>query len=213
MSQFDFKKLREQTKSTGELLKNTFKATDNQLIGIAQRDADPEFQKGQQQRAQNRSNEWREKKTTASRRLAQDPTWLTNQTTGAEKRRESYYDNVEKKAAATLKRESNDDYKQRRAEKNRKQATDPKYLENLRAGNARKNADPEYQKALLKGAEQRLMRKGFILTPAGIHLRQTESAEANGISVGTLQKRIKTMSKEYYYISREEYIMLTGKEI
>lgn len=213
MSNFDFKKLREQTKTTGELLKNTFKATDNQLIGIAQRDADPTYQKGQKERAQTRSDEWRKKKTDASRKLAEDPIWQANQKVGAEKRRESLYDNEEKKKAATLKRESNQKYKEERALRNRSQINDPIYQANHAEGIAQRDADPKYQKAFLLGVEEKLMRKGFIVTPAGIHLRQTESATANNISVSTLQKRIKNNKTEYYYISKEEYTQLTGKEL
>lgn len=160
-----------------------------------------------------RGQSWKNNKTEAMQELAQNPNWLSNQAIGAKKRRESYYDNEEKKQAAIYKRESNEDYKQRRAEKNRIQVNDPAYVKSHSEGVARRDADPEYHKSLLKGAEEKLMRKGFIVTPAGIHLRQPESATANNISVRTLQQRIKSNPKEYYYISQEKYIMLTGKEI
>lgn len=160
-----------------------------------------------------RGESWRENKAESSRKLALDPNWQASQKVGAEKRRESVYDNEEKKKAATLKRESNENYKQIRAERNRTQASDPAYLKSHSEGVIRRDADPEYQKALLLGIEEKLMRKGFILTPAGIHLRQPESAKANGISVTTLQTRIKNKVEGYRYITKEEYIMLTGKEI
>lgn len=158
-----------------------------------------------------RGESWKQNQTQSLQKLAQDPDWQKNQLLGAKKRRESYYNNDEKKSLAATKRESNESYKQKRAEKNRKQASDSNYLKNLNAGVARRDADPAYRQALLKSAEEKLLKKGFIVSPAGVHLRQSESAKANNISLGTLQKRIKTNSKEFYYISHEQYIMLTGK--
>lgn len=159
-----------------------------------------------------RGESWRENKAQSSRELAQDPEWQAAHKVGAEKRKQNP-NFIKSMITGAAKRESNEEFKKKRAEKNRRQATDPDYLKSLNEGVARRNADPEYQKTLLKSAEEKLMRKGFILTPAGIHLRQPESAEANSISVGTLQKRIKNKVEGYRYISKEEYIILTGKEI
>lgn len=142
-----------------------------------------------------RGENWKNNHSKAMTDLSQDPVWQAAHKAGAKKK------------------EFNENYKQQRAERNRSQVNDPIYQQNLNEGIARRDANPEVQKARLKGAEERLMRKGFIVSPAGIHLRQNESADANNITVITLQKRIKNNKTEYYYISKEEYSKLTGKEL
>ena len=54
-----------------------------------------------------------------------------------------------------------------------------------------------------------------IVTPIGIFKSLGEAVEPTGISIGRLRKYTRTLpwSKEYYHISKEEYIMLTGKEL
>jgi len=53
----------------------------------------------------------------------------------------------------------------------------------------------------------------IIVTPDGIFLSRTLASEHYNISGAAINYRVKTYPKEYYYISREEYIILTGKEI
>lgn len=105
MSNFDFKKLREQCQSTGKMLHETFKATDNVLIGIAQRDADPIYHKSKLKGIQDRTiskswqekqkekgaklsanYEWQEKQAERNKKMAQDPNWIENNNKGVEKR-------------------------------------------------------------------------------------------------------------------------------
>jgi hypothetical protein len=112
----------------------------------------------------------------------------------ANNRDEKYQKNHQK---GINRRENNIDYQLKRAEKNRNQATDPNYLKNLTIGIANRSAN----------------QKGYLICPAGIFLRQPEAANALNVAVSTIQRRIKTLPKEYYYISKEEYIMLTGKDL
>jgi len=179
----------------------------------AKRRDNPQWQKSREETFAKRSENttWLERKTLASRQLAQDPTWLANQKVGAEKRK-ARPDWKEKRQQAVAKRESNEQMRLERAERNRKQVNDPNYLANLHAGIQSRNQDPEYQKSLMLGARAKLIKKGFIVSPVGVHLRQNESAEANGMSVTKLQRLLKNDSKNYYYISHEEYIILFGKE-
>ena len=169
----------------------------------------PSLEEARKQRSKN--SKWIENKTESSRRLAKDPIWLANQLVGAEKRK-ARDDYEEKKQLAVLKRESNEQMKKDRAERNKKQATDPNYLLKVNQGVQRRDQDPEYQEALRIGRLEKQIRKGFVVCPSGIFLRQSEAATAEGISVTTLQRKIKIDIKSYYYITHEQYIMLTGKE-
>jgi hypothetical protein len=169
----------------------------------------PSLEKARKERSQNPN--WIKSKTESSRRLAQDPTWLDNQKVGAEKRK-ARDDYEEKKQQAVIKRESNEQMKKDRAERNKKQATNPSYLLKVNKGVQRRDQDPEYHEALRIGRLEKQLRKGLIVCPSGIFLRQGEAAESEGIAQTTLQRRIKKDPTNYYYISHEEYIMLTGKE-
>lgn len=179
----------------------------------ARRSENPTWQASRKDVFEKRSQnaDWIDRKTEASRRLAQDPIWLANQKVGAEKRK-ARPDAELKHQQATEKRESNVNFVNQRAERNRRQPQDPVYQASLHKGIEQRNQNPQYQQKLLLGARQKLINKGFIVSPAGVHLRQSDSADANGINVTSLQRRIKKDPNNYYYISHEEYIMLFGKE-
>lgn len=133
-------------------------------------------------------------KSTARKLISQDPKFKSKMVKVANSRDDVYQKNHQ---AGIDQRESNLDYQKQRAEKNRKQAKDPKYLKSLNAGISNRFAE----------------QKGYLVCPKGIFLKQPEAATAMNISVATIQRRIKKYPKEYYYISKEEYIMLTGKEL
>lgn len=53
----------------------------------------------------------------------------------------------------------------------------------------------------------------IIVTPDGIFLSRTKAAEYYGVCGPVISHRLNKYPKEYYYISREEYTLLTGKDV
>jgi len=52
-----------------------------------------------------------------------------------------------------------------------------------------------------------------LITPKGVFPSQEDAAIFYNVSTQTIRSRRDKFPKEYYFISREEYIMLTGKDI
>ena len=138
-------------------------------------------------------NGWHENHDKAMALKSYDSKFKSKMSNVANTRDTNYYQNHQQGIDT---REQNETYKIQRASKNRKQATDPNYLKKLKAG----------------VSNRFLEQKGYIVCPNGIFKNQSEAAEAMGVAVSTIQRKLKINPSEYYYMSREEYIMLTGKE-
>jgi hypothetical protein len=184
MSNFDFNKLREQCRITGTMLRENFKGSDNHLISISHRDADPIYHntklKGIQQRTQ--SKDWQAKQKEKGARLSADPKWQEKQT-----------------------------------QRNKKMAQDPKWIESNNKGVEKRLNDPKWNKNVRKALRQQ--RAKPCITPLGIFATVTEAGDAYNLARGVTNgnnavcNKLKKGTEGYRYISVEEYIMLTGKEI
>lgn len=123
-----------------------------------------------------------------------------------------------------------------KTEANRKKAKDPKWIEaHKKAVENNKNPDSNYSKAIAKrtadkewrnknSAKNKLISSKQCVTPYGVfwsrigaakyifenNLIPTRKTETSLMSF--LVCKFKNNPKEYYYISIEEYIMLTGKD-
>lgn len=165
MSNFDFKKLRQQCRTTGAMLQETFKGTDNILIGVAQRDADVNWK-------QNNISRWK------------DTNW-------------------KKAHDDKLKQTMQTDY----------------YKNNHSIGITKRTADPAWNKANSESKMKPIVTpfgifRSFTLAVEYIHSNNLVPTRKTLVSVKRyVGPKIKSSPKEYYYISREEYIMLTGKDI
>jgi hypothetical protein len=101
--------------------------------------------------------------------------------------------------------------KNRRNEASRKKWADPKVKKQASESHKRQWADPEKRKRL--GATMKAIRQTPIMTPDGPFPDTTSAGEHYGLTSATILYRRKKYPKEYYYITKEEYIMLTGKEL
>ena len=71
-------------------------------------------------------------------------------------------------------------------------------------------ADPNKRKQL--SDTMKALRRKPIVTPDGIFIDQEKAALFYNRTEALIAHRRKKYPKEYYYITREEYIMLTGKD-
>lgn len=86
----------------------------------------------------------------------------------------------------------------------------PEYRKNHLEGVAKRTASKEWQE---KNNEARKKFLKPIVTPFGIFISVKDAIEKIGKSEGWLMTQRKRFPQEYYLISQEEYIMLTGKDI
>jgi type II secretory pathway pseudopilin PulG len=184
MSKFDFKKLREQCQSTGKMLQETFKGTDNMLIGLAQRDSDPNYIKNKNEGITKRTNseDWKRKQKENAAKLSANPHW-----------------------------------QKEHANRNKKLALDSKWIEQNNKGVQKRIDDPNWNKNVRNAA-----RKNFAkpcITPLGIFPTGVEAGKAYNESRkvtngnNAVCNALKKGKEGYRYITVEEYILLTGKNI
>jgi hypothetical protein len=229
MSNFDFKKLREQTKSTGLLLQETFKGTDNQLNGIAQRElngwkeANDKHNKNQRGKswvldAKNNNDAaylaWKKAHDEGAAKNPDNPEWLgkIQESNRARNNTPEFIEKV-KAGLATYVEENSHVIKARNNISN----TNPDHIANRREGMKAFYADP-VASAAAREARSKAHSKPF-KTPEGIFPSLTMAAlEYNKIKNNKngrkwLYSMMKRCPEEYYYITKEQYTKLTGKEI
>jgi len=182
MSNFDFKKLREQCQATGEALRKTFKASDTQLQAFTEKSADPEHLKTLQEKGKKlkdiRGESWKHNHDKAMKNLANDPNWRELQQQGS------------------LARSQKEEWKENHNLGIELRSNNENWLKN---------------KALAKMKP--------CVTPLGIFRSCKDAGEeynkTRNVTNGknAVYNRLKKNTEGYKYITIEEYIMLTGKDL
>ena len=102
---------------------------------------------------------------------------------------------------------SDPEYRQSIKQKRQQQANDPTYKEKLALGIAKRDSNPDYIKA------RKLARIKPLITDFGIFESRNDAAKAQNCDPAYINSLMKKYPDRYFYISQEEYIMLTGKDI
>lgn len=191
--------------------------------------ANPEFAKklGAANRGKSLDPVWRAKMAEANRKKHADPEYkkayeagrkkIDQKAVGKKMAADPEWQRKHKEQVSKLK--DNPIFMKKTAENNKAKVNDPEYRKNLQAGIDKRNASPEWQ------AMQAERRKP-VLTPYGAFdgvkiaaLALIEMGVANAdvknpivSASGMIRYNIKTKKDGWAWISKEEYIMLTGKE-
>lgn len=147
----------------------------------------------------------------ANREKANDPNFIKKL---SDKISQSYIDNPE---LIERRRISSKNYMM-------KKILDPEYKEFIKNRNKTQVNDPAYKNALAKGIEKRNSNTDFIkkvtsrpkkplVTPDGIFPCRNDAAKFYKFDPAYINTKMKKFPEQYYYISQEEYILLTGKEV
>lgn len=99
-----------------------------------------------------------------------------------------------------------DDWRKKVAVLNKEKREDPNHIKRHQEAVDKRTQDPEWRR---KQAE----RSKPMVTPDGIFNSRKMAAEFYKVKTPVMNSRMKRYPDQYYYISQEEYIMLTGKEI
>jgi hypothetical protein len=161
-------------------------ASINHATAILNRDANPDYHF---------------KRNSSLKEVYKDPVWQENIQKGADKRHSD--PNWEKSWRDSYTPESN----QRRSESMKIACKDPN-LKAIRSSNS---------KEMWKNPERRQKTQKCVKTSLGVFISCVEAAIAHGITRGAfsnlMRRNIDRNNFEFGYISIEEYIMLTGKDI
>jgi len=169
----------------------------NYVTGIKQRNVDPIYIESIKRRTQ--SKEWQEANHKSVLETVQTETWKKNHAEGIERmKNDPKWQQGQKERAE--RRKSNEVWQMNKAEANRKLAKDPTWLENNKKSVRKHCAKP-------------------IVTPVGVFAAIVDAGQEynkiRNFNNGRkwIINQLKVNPKEFYYISKEEYIMLTGREI
>lgn len=146
---------------------------------------------------------------------------------------QEYHNRIKESAKVRAERLRNDpDWMKKKSETSQRLAKDPEWNRKREEGHARARATEEYQENYKAGmAKNRASRTAKcrevlakpIVTPFGAFFTQGDATNhlfKNNLTTRTtlgsvrklIQNSLKKENSGYYYISKEEYIMLTGKE-
>lgn len=171
------------------------------------------------------------RKETGLRKRSDDPTWHANNQKAIDKKKQdsTWYDNLVKRNKKLVKDPVRN---QKIKETVKQQYQDPVYKDYRTTIIKNVTQTEEWKKSHSKGMNKREENgwheknnaaaqkrcKPIVSTEYGIFLGKKHLAEhmtslGIGNVMGKLDNWLKTKPTEFYYISKEEYIMLTGKEI
>lgn len=199
----------------------------SRATGIKKRSDNPDWHKNRQKtyssleyrerrKEQFSSAEVKENMAVARKHIMENTDWLKNVSI-ANKRRAN--ENIEWNRNVT--------------EANKQKAKDPNWYNAVATANKQKAKDPNsaYSKAIQNRDESNNIKKNKLLsskqcvTPYGVFWSRADAAKfifenkiiptrkTESSLMSLLAGKFKNNPKEYYYISKEEYIMLTGKEL
>ena len=140
----------------------------------------------------------------AMREVANDPNSSYSQ---AMKTRYKDKENLKNLNIGIQQREQDPNFQKKRLEGIQRRTEDENWKTKNAEKNKRKWNDPEYRNTMLN--LPKTFRKP-IVTPIGVFKSRKEAAIACNVDGPRISLYIKTKSLEYYYITHEEYIMLTG---
>lgn len=168
----------------------------NHVTGIKQRNTDPVFVQSIKKRTE--SKEWRQANHESVLKTVQTENWKKNHAEGM-KRLATDPVWLKGQKERGQQRSQNQDWKDRKTEASRRLAKDPVWLANTKQANRKNCARP-------------------VVTPTGVFAALVDAGQAynqiRNFNNGRkwVINQLKVNPKEFYYITREEYIMLTGKE-
>lgn len=187
MSKFDFDKLREQIKQSGEDLKQTFKGTDSQLQVVVTREANGWLQNTKKA---HESHQWKQNQIEKNRKLAKDPKWL--ESTAAASR---------KKAKDPKWIESNQKAMDKKKQKGQELLAQGKIEEYRKLFGVKEKHSNKTKKIMSQKALERWEKSRKQVSALGkIYTSIYEAAEKLGVHKDTITYRIKTKPKDYFYI-------------
>lgn len=166
-------------------------------IGIAKRNEDPAYKEAIKKRTE--SKEWQDANTAKGKTLAQTESWKANH-------------------AAGQKRMKNDPvWQAEQQERLKRRNQNPVWLERIKESRIAMAQDENWIANNKNAIRARCAKP--IITPVGVFAAAADAArEYNKIrnfnnGKTWIANQLKKNPTEFYYISKEEYIMLTGKEI
>jgi len=158
-----------------------------------------------------KTDEWKNKVAVATEIRKNDPVWL------------------EKNKVANQEKWKNSETKEKHLASVRKNAQDPVWLEKVIKNNKAKVNDAEHRERHQEAIDKRgqgdwyeknarkntLLKSKPVVTPYGIFPSRIVAVKTSGVVNigGKINKYVKIPDSGYYYITQEEYIMLTGKEL
>lgn len=173
------------------------KQYDYHIVSIAQRNSSPEYTNSIIKRTQ--SKEWREANLKSVLKTVQTESWKNNHAAAVEAWKNDPQWQQEQQERIE-RRSNNPVWKERKTEASRRLAKDETWLANTTKALRTRCAKP-------------------IVTPAGIFAALTDA----GLAYNKIRNfnngrkwvinQLKVNPSEFYYITKEEYIMLTGREI
>lgn len=229
MSKFDFKKLREQVRSTGENLRKQFKGTDRRIQALNELHSDPQWQ--QKQKDNGKNQEINARRKASLRKKFDDPEFRQHlrDSQALAKNRE---DNVKRRKEYWSK-EENKERNRRNGKTQSKPVITPdgEFLSRKDASDfygistvnflqrIKKYPDlyyyvedgPKERPVREKKQETRIRR---LQTPLGVFEHIKLAAEALKIHTDTIKYRMKSQPNEYYWLDapmKEQRILVTPK--
>ena len=178
-------------------------------IGMAKRSLDPVWIENNKKanKARYDDPEFAKRMTENNKKLAQDPIWIEAKKQGQSK--VDWKSVNQKKAQDPIWIDATTKASQAKAQ-------DPNWLAKTTANNRAKTQDAEYMAKITKVLQDR-SQKPFV-TPEGVFDSVKSAQEHYNVLLNIkhggiwLRKQKKKFPNGYYHISKEEYIMLTGKE-
>jgi len=98
------------------------------------------------------------------------------------------------------------DWREKVEKLNRDKRKNPFHIEKHQSAVDKRTQDPEWRRKQAERAKP-------MITPDGIFASRKEAAEFYQVKTPAMNFKIKKYPDQYYYITQEEYIMLTGKDI
>jgi len=126
--------------------------------------------------------------------------------------KERYKNPEERKKTGLASKKSAQDpkVKERKSIAQTKAWADPSKRKKASESHKKQWADPSKRKQL--SDTMKALRRKPIVTPDGVFIDQESAAIHYNLGEATIAYRRNKYPKEYYYITKEEYIMLTGKD-
>ena len=162
--------------------------------------------------ARSENEEWRNNVVQSNKKKAQDPNWLEKNAVSNKKKAQDpeWLDSVIK---ANKQRGASPEFLEKIKIQAKKMVENPKWMEDHKLRIEKRSNNPKWvenNKNVLAKARENI--KKPIKTPYGVFDCIKNAERTIGINRSTIYSRMKNKSTEYYYITREEYEQLKGKQ-
>jgi hypothetical protein len=194
------------------------KVSDNQLIAARQRSLDPEWYKANSKRLEDPNYVIRQSQVQKTRiaNLSEEErieisirakkNWQNEEYVN---RMRAFYSTPEYKEYITKRNKeiaNRPEIKQKISKLNKDKRLDPAHIKKHQEAVNKRTQNPEWRK-------KQTERSKPMVTPDGIFKSRKDAAEFYQVKTPVMNSRMNRYPDQYYYISQEEYFMLTGKDI